>query len=206
MKIFVIGKAVHYASFIKGAKIVTDVEKADIVLFTGGEDVDPSFYGERKHHTTYSNIERDLEEKFSYETILQEFPGKLFIGICRGSQFLTVMNGGKLIQDISNHAIGDTHEIDTTKGKRYSITSTHHQMHYPFNLPKEEYKILAWSSPSRSNHYEGFGIDTKKIVVEPEIVHYHKTNCLCIQGHPEYMPNNNPIIKYLNKLIKHYVK
>ena len=55
--------------------------QADIVLFTGGEDVDPSLYGCEKHPTTYSNINRDLEEKAIFEKVK---PHQLCLGICRG--------------------------------------------------------------------------------------------------------------------------
>lgn len=80
-KVYVVGNAKHYADFITGVKLVEDIEKADIVLFTGGEDVDPSLYGCKKHPTTFSNIQRDLEEKEIFEKVK---PNQLCLGICRG--------------------------------------------------------------------------------------------------------------------------
>ncbi len=82
MKIFVVGGAINYANFIKGANLVDTLQEADLVLFTGGEDVDPSLYGCKKHSTTYSNIKRDLQEKEIFEQI---DPNKqICLGICRG--------------------------------------------------------------------------------------------------------------------------
>ena len=82
MNIFVVGGATNYANFIEGAQLVDNLEKADVVLFTGGEDVDPSLYGCKKHSSTYSNINRDLEEKAIFEKI---DPSKqVCVGICRG--------------------------------------------------------------------------------------------------------------------------
>ena len=71
-KIFVVGNALNYSSWIDNHKLVDKVEDADIVLFTGGEDVDPSLYGCKKHPTTYSNLQRDLEEKAIFEQVRQD--------------------------------------------------------------------------------------------------------------------------------------
>ena len=68
-KVYVVGTAKHYADFITNIKHVDNIEEADIVIFTGGEDVDPSLYHEEKHPTTYSNIARDKYEKEMFEKI-----------------------------------------------------------------------------------------------------------------------------------------
>lgn len=116
------------------------------------------------------------------------------------------MNGGMLIQDCANHAIFGTHDIIGKDDKMYPITSTHHQMQYPFNLPSNKYDILYWSSSRRSRYYaidaEKQSID--KITVEPEIVLYHtnkNTKCLAIQGHPEMMREGALVHGMLNELI-----
>lgn len=80
-KVYVVGEAKHYASFITNIKLVDDITTADIVVFTGGEDVDPSLYGATKHPKTYSNLERDLYEKSVFDKIN---PNQLVVGICRG--------------------------------------------------------------------------------------------------------------------------
>jgi gamma-glutamyl-gamma-aminobutyrate hydrolase PuuD len=185
---------------------VNNLEEADIVLFTGGEDVDPSLYGCEKHPTTYSNIQRDLEEKAIFEQVK---PHQLCLGICRGSQFLCVMNGGLLVQNVRGHATFGTHQIGTPYDfQTYEITSTHHQMQYPFNLIRGiDYDILFYAA-RRSKHYAGDRISTPPC--EPEIVLYHvegKPKCLAIQGHPEMMVANpnTPTIPMLNKLVDDYL-
>lgn len=111
---------------------------------------------------------------------------------------------------MSNHAIGFTHSIiEASTGNFYDITSTHHQMAYPFNMKKEDYTILFASYPNRSRYYSGDLIDSDKVSIEPEITLYHKKNkpkCLAIQGHPEYMDKNNPIISKLNEIINNLLK
>jgi len=75
------------------------------------------------------------------------------VGICRGSQFLTVMSGGRLFQDVSGHAIMGTHLIKFKDGSSLGITSTHHQMMNPFYLSKNEYDLIAVSEKNRSSKY-----------------------------------------------------
>lgn len=204
MKIFIVGNATAYSNWIEDCELVNDITIADIVIFTGGEDVDPSLYGCEKHHTTGSYLKRDLEEKEIFEKVR---PDQLCLGICRGSQFLCVMNGGMLIQHCNNHAMFGTHPIinmDCSE-EQYEITSTHHQMQYPFNLPHKDFTIL-YVSQRRADYYEGDKIG--RVPVEPEVVLYHvkgKPKCLAIQGHPEIMRPGAPVIKMLNQLIKKYV-
>src|SRR5690606_672745 len=72
--------------------------------------------------------------------------------------------------------------------KQYEITSTHHQMMFPYNLDKIKYEILAWSSKFKSKTYlngDNEEIKLPEKFVEPEIVFYNDSNSLCIQGHPE---------------------
>lgn len=206
-KVYVVGTAKHYADFINNVEHTDDIEKADIVIFTGGEDVDPSMYGAKKHPQTYSNIQRDLYEKEMFEKIN---PNQFVVSVCRGAQFCCVMNGGKLVQHCTGHGIFGTHSI-ACGDMIYEITSTHHQMQYPFNLNEEDYTLIGTSYGRRSLSYEGDGIDETNIIYkgEPEIVLYHKKGmprCLAIQGHPEYMRKEAPVVKYLNKLINDNLK
>ena len=75
-------------------------------------------------------------------------------------------------------------------------------MMYPFDMNKKDYKVLYWSTKRLSSIYEGDGIGVPKC--EPEIVLYNQENyptCLAIQGHPEMMRKESPIINILNDLI-----
>lgn len=205
MKIYVVGGATNYANFIQDAELVDSVKDADVVLFTGGEDVTPSLYGCKKHETTYCNINRDRAEKAIFESVK---PNQLCLGICRGSQFLCVMNGGLLVQDCEGHAMGRTHSI-TNGSIAYQITSTHHQMQYPYNLDKDDYDLLFISTHRRSNYYDGEKIHENLIdrYGEPEIVLYHKKGapkCLAVQGHPEMM-STSPVARMISDLIHKFI-
>ena len=203
-KIYVVGGSINYTSFLNNIKIVNSIEEANIVLFTGGEDVHPSLYNAEIHPTTFPNIKRDKKELEVFKKCVNSENIKLLIGICRGSQFLCVANGGKLIQNIRNHAILGTHKIINSYGDIYDITSTHHQLQYPYNLPINKYNILYWSYNNKSSIHEGDLITWNENTKEPEIVLYNTSKSiksLAIQGHPESLPKNHETNKMLNNLI-----
>lgn len=217
LKVYVINTSAysndsHYANFLKNYKLVSNAKEADVIIFTGGEDVDPSLYpiGVVRSATTISNLSRDKYEKSIFDSYKES--GKLLIGICRGSQFLTVMNGGILFQDVQNHAMGGLHPIETADGEKLFITSTHHQMMNPYILQDNEYELIAWAAPKRSASYYAMNgyVEFSESFKEPEIVYYPKTNSLCIQGHPEYMnPKSNmegKTLNYINNLISKIIK
>lgn len=112
------------------------------------------------------------------------------------------MNGGLLIQNVEGHAMFSTHTIVSLEtGDRYEITSTHHQMQYPYNLSKGDYRLL-YIANGLSPYYEGDQIEY--VPYEAEIVLYQKSGkpkCLAIQGHPEYMRPEAPVIEMLNDLV-----
>lgn len=142
-----------------------------LVVFTGGSDVTPWLYG-AVNTASGNNFERDVVETLWFHRFLK-IPK---VGICRGGQFLNVMSGGTMDQDIQNH--GRTHEIVHTNYlvAGSSVTSTHHQHMVPENT-KGHSHVLAVSSDNRN-----------------EIISYTNTNSLCFQPHPEYEHKETALI------------
>lgn len=207
LKVFVVGPAKGYASFLNvDYELVNDINDCDFAIFTGGTDVDSIKYGEERIPESESpDFVRDQYETEMFWSLRAH--GIPMLGICRGSQFLTVMNGGKLVQHINGH--GGGHNIVDLKTKKiYTDTSGHHQMMYPFHLNNEDYKIIAYASPDRSDVYLGLScihLDFKeRNLREPEIVYYPRSRCLCIQGHPEW-GYPTPYSNYCNELILEYL-
>lgn len=162
-----------------GFYYVNELKKADLVLFTGGEDVSPNLYNELKHKKTHSNPRRDALEVEVYKSALQK---KLpMVGICRGGQFLNVMNGGKIYQDIEDHL--GPHLIVLNSGEKFYVTSTHHQGIIP---NRKEGTVIATAdlqSMCETPLTNGVRICAEKVT---EIVLYEKTKSLCFQPHPEF--------------------
>lgn len=166
---------------------ITSTKDIDLVVFTGGADVNPSLYREDIGKYTSISEQRDKENN----TMFSQFNNVPKLGICRGAQYLTVKSGGKLIQHVEGH--GKDHEIEIIdkngKIRTFFMTSTHHQMMFPYNMNEKNYKILGWSKVYNSNVYlngNNEQIELPDDFLEPEIVFYPNTRSLCIQGHPEY--------------------
>ena len=81
-------------------------ENFDGILFAGGEDVDPSLYGEEKKYDSV-HVSRDRDQ-FEMKLLDRALDWHLpILGICRGAQVINVGFGGTLYQDLSQ---------DTTPG------------------------------------------------------------------------------------------
>jgi len=99
--------------------IFDGVKNVDLVVFSGGADIDPRFYGEENTHSG-CNLIRDY---LDYNNWIQAVDAGIpCFGICRGHQFLNAMNGGKLLQHIEDYH-DYFHLLDNGK----MVTSTHHQ-------------------------------------------------------------------------------
>lgn len=112
----------------------------DGMIFCGGSDIHPKYYGEEINGSVEIDEERDRTEIALMKKFMQT--GKPILGICRGMQLLNVVLGGTLIQDIpqvKEHrregTIELTHEViakkgslfEETYGERFCVNSYHHQ-------------------------------------------------------------------------------
>lgn len=167
-----------------GYRHTSDPMGADIVVFTGGVDVTPFLYGERRHPSTYSSFMRDMSELKLLHRLAWDTPK---VGICRGAQFLNVVVGrGLLFQDVDNHT--KDHDItDTYSGQTILASSTHHQMMRPG--PGAEVLWQATESTKKSTDTATWEASNARIRadfwVDPEVVYYNDGNTLCFQPHPE---------------------
>ncbi len=171
-----------------------DEDTTDGVIFTGGEDVTPFLYGEKKLPETSCNIVRDQREVAIFKNLPQETRR---IGICRGAQLLNVLSGGCLWQDVNYHRGSHLMKVDwqpvEEKRKKWegkheflSVTSTHHQMMIPAYYG--EVWASARMSTEKRNARETWRINNSNDndFEDAEVVHYWHTNSLCFQPHPEY--------------------
>lgn len=74
-------------------------ERYDGFLFTGGQDVTPALYGEEALPVCGERCpQRDAMERLLFRAAAER--DKPILGICRGLQFINVMLGGTLYQDL----------------------------------------------------------------------------------------------------------
>jgi putative glutamine amidotransferase len=116
------------------------LERLDGLLMPGGADIPPAEYGEAPDPT----IELLDENRLNFEKALSKAwiqqTRKPLLGICLGSQWINVLHGGSLVQDIpteigGNHR-GTTHLVKLEPGTRlhtifgeaeFEVNSWHHQ-------------------------------------------------------------------------------
>ena len=80
-------------------------EQCDGLLLSGGNDVDPSLYGEeRKDYTEKPAEARDAQELQLIRWARED--DKPLLAICRGAQLLNVALGGTLYQDVAHEVAG----------------------------------------------------------------------------------------------------
>lgn len=210
MKVLIVGGGFAYQRMYEGFgdTVVDKFEEADVIQFTGGSDVSPRLYGEHSHPTTYSSNDRDMYEEAIYREAVKQ--GKFCVGICRGGQFLNVMNGGKMFQDVQGHAIHGTHDVlDLLTGAVIPCTSTHHQMMRvgPGGIlvaksnemlsPTKEHMTTLESGEKEQIRVEG-------VEAEVESVYYPGTRSLCFQPHPEIVRQGHPCQEYFFQLLGRY--
>ena len=74
-------------------------ELVDGILFTGGHDINPKLYNQKKKDTCGLQCDRrDEMEKYLFEKSIKN--NKPILGICRGIQLFNSLLGGTLYQDL----------------------------------------------------------------------------------------------------------
>lgn len=165
-----------------GFAVIDDLSQAQLVCFTGGEDVSPNLYGEEKHPLTFFSRYRDEGEKkiFNY-CVEKNIP---MVGVCRGGQFLNVMSGGKMYQHVNRHT-KDHYLIDAESGDSILVSSTHHQMmRMGVGGQLVAYALEGGFKEHMQEGELNVVLDEAK---DTEVVFYPTTNALCFQPHPEFL-------------------
>ena len=118
------------------------IRMVDGVIFSGGGDLDPSYYGETVWNETVEvDTLRDVSDLLLMRAALAS--GKPVMAICRGEQLMNVVLGGNLVQDIPTQVDtmikqsgGTRHRIGVEKGSvlhdlfgedSLTVNSFHHQ-------------------------------------------------------------------------------
>lgn len=199
--VFIVTPQTGYAKMFldNGWAVVDDMKNADLVCFTGGEDVSPDLYGEERHPHTGSYKPRDKYEIQEFNRAVElDIP---CVGICRGGQFLNVMNGGKMYQHVENHC-GAHYLTDIESELQVLVSSTHHQM----MRPAKHATLVAYAELEGGKEWmEGHDICKTFAGPDTEVVWYPQTLSLCFQPHPEFN-GYEECTKYFFDLINRYIK
>ncbi|MDD6189547.1 MAG: gamma-glutamyl-gamma-aminobutyrate hydrolase family protein [Clostridiales bacterium] len=164
------------------------IESCDGFIFSGGQDIEPAFYGEEK----LDFCEECMAERDSYEIKFLKLVldcNKPVLGICRGIQVFNVLLGGSLYQDVPSQlgaavkhragVVGETamHRVAVCENTPLSrltgdsvinVNSFHHQA---IKMPAPGLKIMAKAEDG-----------VIEAVYLPE-----KSFAMAVQWHPERM-------------------
>jgi putative glutamine amidotransferase len=176
-----------------GDRVSALLGAVDGLMLTGGDDIDPSLYGEPPHPTSKWTRERDdFELAIARDAVERDMP---LLAICRGQQLLNVALGGTLVQDIPDqlphagtHKLRGVprwqiaHEVEVLPGTKLrqilgsdllSVNSFHHQ------AVRQLGRGLRLAARSRDGVVEGLELPDRRFVVS-------------VQWHPEAMWNQEP--------------
>lgn len=163
------------------------ISRLDGIVMTGGEDVNPAYYGEEAINDSVEvNFRRDSSDMRIIRTAQKL--RKPMLGICRGMQIINVCMGGALYQDLPTQhpssvrhrqkeaAVIDTHGVGLKKGSRLHamlgdsirVNSKHHQA---VRKAGKHLKITGWAEDGIAETCEG-------------------KNITCVQFHPEAFIKN----------------
>ena len=184
-KVFIVSPDYGFPTIFKraGWEVSSEINNADMVQFTGGQDINPALYGQKPHPSTYFSTERDKREVSAYNFCKENaIP---MAGVCRGAQLFTALTGGHLWQDVDNHMGVGMHKVfDSSTGEDWWCNSVHHQM----MVPNKNAHIIAYAKESSRRDY----LQNGKIVTvldddptDPEVVYFPEINSMGFQGHPE---------------------
>lgn len=181
-----------------GYDITKSLPESDIVVLTGGADINPAIYQEKPQQGTYFSTDRDEVDLRAAELGHKE--GKFLVGICRGAQLLNCKpNGGKLWQDVRGHQ--GYHPVFDFIEKRWypEIISVHHQQ----MIPAKDAVIVASANESKFKRSPGATYQrSDEELNDVEVLWYERTKSLCFQAHPEF--GHKPSTDYFFSLMNRY--
>ena len=172
---------------VPGAKGEDYVDLFDALIIPGGPDADPTFYGEEpSRHIGSTNYKRDVFEAEVFKAFYKA--GKPIFGICRGCQFINILMGGSVYQDLA--ADNPDSYIRHSQGADGSYPTHHVEVAKGSSL----YKSLGATAYVNSRHHqgikkvgEGLTVTAKAADGVVEAVETADGQIVAVQWHPENM-------------------
>lgn len=172
---------------VPGAKGEDYVDLFDALIIPGGPDADPTFYGEEpSRHIGSTNYKRDVFEAELFKAFYKA--GKPIFGICRGCQFINILMGGSVYQDLA--ADNPDSYIRHSQGADGSYPTHHVEVAKGSSL----YKSLGATAYVNSRHHqgikkvgEGLTVTAKAADGVVEAIETADGQIVAVQWHPENM-------------------
>jgi len=181
-----------------------DFQAGDVLVVWGGADIHPSLYNKGRSQRSGADIMPSRRDTIEWGLMKKAKELKVpIIGICRGAQMLTALEGGKLYQHTDNHS--GSHEVMTADGQSFVTNSIHHQMMVPDGTKHE---LIAWTKPIATVYHDVDELGNEIIYErghkdkDPEFIYYPDVNGFAIQWHPEMMSARTAASNYVLNFIE----
>jgi putative glutamine amidotransferase len=177
--------------------IAEAVEYFDGFMLCGGDDIDPTLYGEQNLGLS-KNVcsSRDRFERALFPAAYAA--DKAILGICRGEQIINVAMGGSLYQHIDNH-LQSAPKNERLQKTRIENGSLLHKI-----IGKDEILVNSFHHQNINKLGEGLVCNAMSEDGYIEAVHApEKRFCLAVQWHPEISAHTD---EDSNKIFEAFVK
>lgn len=184
--------------------IKLQVKTCDAIILSGGQDINPLFYGEEPHKNLgLTNFRVDEYQIKLVKFALEE--RKRILGICRGNQVLNIACGGTLYQDLS--------EVNENTLKHFQESSRYYYSH---RIKVEGgtvlSKLLGCEALVNSFHHQcikklGEGLKAAAFASDGIIEAAEMTGrdyVIGVQWHPEMMSANSEAMMILFKELMNF--
>ena len=174
-----------------------DAQKAikdiDVVILTGGDDVDPALYNEEPHEKLEElNKIRDISDVALIKASLEE--DMPMLGTCRGMQLLNSLSGGTLYQDLLSQNPTDIIHRDPEKKDfvKHPMTLEDGNILADAIGKSGEFEVNAWHHQA----IKDLGENLEVVATSPDgiieaVVKTDKSFVIGVQYHPEELISHN---------------
>ncbi len=182
---------------LTGERATECANKYDCLVLIGGNDIDPTLYGQ----VPWQNISYDRAMCLAEMEYIHAFVNakKAILGICRGIQSINVAFGGTLIQDIPS-MLGLVHANCTATDCEHEIKiSKSSTLHKSFGL-----RAIVNSKHHQCIHTLGRGLFVAAASHDGiiEAIESIENKILAVQWNPEKMSGNTLFDHFLNEYVK----
>ena len=186
---------------------IDNIDKVDVVIVTGGDDINPELYGEEPNPNLEDiNPPRDESDIYLIKACLEK--DKPTLGTCRGMQLTNILSGGALYQDIISQRPTEIAHRDPNREiyVKHEVTISEGNILSEVMETSGEIEINSWHHQAIKDLGENLSV----LATAPDgtieaIARSDKTFFLGVQWHPEELivnDNNQEALKLYQNFFK----
>ncbi|WP_026692281.1 gamma-glutamyl-gamma-aminobutyrate hydrolase family protein [Peribacillus kribbensis] len=176
------------------------VNLCDGILLSGGEDLNPFYFGEEPH-PKLGRVQAERDETELDIILYASRQKKPILGLCRGIQVLNAAFGGTIIQDIESEVPGCIKHTQLAARKTATHSITIEKSSLLYEIAGEERLLV------NSFHHQAVGrvadklkvtsVSSDGVIESVEAKHPSEGWMLAVQWHPEEMIGESPVMQQL---------